>query len=129
MAGVKTNLTHLNTNLTRDTDDLEKSNQALLTLHEDNHTYTFYLSIASIVFLFTLLFLLLAIRLIVVETLHMRSYLQTVIEDANHIDFRQKIKTVAENKDELDGIARVISSVFANVEQTIIRYLTSDICS
>ncbi len=121
MAGVKTNLSHLNTNLTRDTNELEESNQALLALHDANHTYTFYLGIAALVFILTLLLLLFAIRLIVVETLHMRSYLQTVIEDANHIDFRQKIKTVADTKDELDGIARVISSVFTNVEQTIIR--------
>lgn len=121
MAGVKTNLTHLNANLTRDTNELEKSNQALVSLHDANHTYTFYLSIAALIFIATLLFLLLAIRLIVVETIKMRDYLQTVIEDANHIDFRQKIQTVAENKDELDGIARVIGSVFNNVEQTIIR--------
>jgi len=121
MARVKANLSHLNTNLTRDTNELEESNQALLALHDANHTYTFYLGIAALVFILTLLLLLFAIRLIVVETLHMRSYLQTVIEDANHIDFRQKIKTVADTKDELDGIARVISSVFTNVEQTIIR--------
>lgn len=121
MAGVKTNLSHLNTNLTRDTNELEESNQALLALHDANHTYTFYLGIAALVFILTLLLLLFAIRFIVVETLQMRSYLQTVIEDANHIDFRQKIKTVADTKDELDGIARVISSVFTNVEQTIIR--------
>lgn len=121
MAGVKTNLTHLNANLTRDTSELENSNQALAALHDANHTYTFYLSIAALIFMLTLLFLLLAIRMIVVETLQMRNDLQTVIEDTNHIDFRQKIKTVAENKDELDGIARVISSVFTNVEQTIIR--------
>jgi methyl-accepting chemotaxis protein len=121
MAGVKTNLTHLNANLMRDTNELEKSNQALASLYKANTTYTSYLSIAALFFIITLLFLLLAIRLIVIETLKMRHYLQTVIEDANHIDFRQKIKTVAENKDELDGIARVISSVFTNVEQTIIR--------
>jgi len=121
MAGVKTNLTHLNANLMRDTNELEKSNQALAGLYKANTTYTSYLSIAALFFIATLLFLLLAIRLIIIETLKMRNYLQTVIEDANHIDFRQKIKTVAENKDELDGIARVISSVFANVEQTIIR--------
>jgi len=121
MAGVKTNLTRLNTNLLRDTTELEKSNQALKELHDNNHTSTFYLVIAALFFMATLFFLLLAIRLIVIETITMRDYLQTVIEDANHIDFRQKIKTVAENKDELDGIARVISSVFTNVEQTIIR--------
>jgi len=121
MNGVKANLTHLNANLIRDTNVLDKSNQALGNLHDTNHTYTVYLSIAAAIFILTLLFLLLAIRLIVIETITMRNYLQTVIEDANHIDFRQKIKTVAENKDELDGIARVISSVFTNVEQTIIR--------
>lgn len=121
MAGVKTNLTHLNTNLTRDTAELEHSNHALASLHEANNTYSFYLCIAALFFITTLLFLLLAIRLIVVETIKMRNDLQTVIEDSNHIDFRKKIQTVAENKDELDGIARVISSVFANVEQTIIR--------
>jgi len=121
MSGVNTNLTHLNGNLTRDTHELEKSNQALVTLHDANDTYTFYLAIAALLFIATLLFLLLAIRLIVIETIKMRNYLQTVIQDTNHIDFRQKIKTVVENKDELDGIARVISSVFNNVEQTIIR--------
>ena len=121
MAGVKTNLTYLNANLIRDTGSLKKSNQALVHLHKTNNTYTSYLSIAALFFMLTLLFLLIAIHLIVIETTKMRNYLQTVIEDTNHIDFRQKIKTVAENKDELDSIARVIHSVFTNVEQTIIR--------
>ena len=121
MKSVKADLTHLNANLTQNSKELEKSNQALLSLYATNRTYTFYLAIAAVIFLATLLFLRLAIRLIVVETISMRNHLQTVIQDANHIDFRQKIKTVAENKDELDGIARVISSVFTNVEQTIIR--------
>ncbi|MCD8476860.1 MAG: methyl-accepting chemotaxis protein [Sulfurospirillum sp.] len=121
MSTLKENLSYLNSHLEEDTKGLEKSHHALKLLHTTNQESTLYLGIAAFFLLALFFFLLFAIRLIVMETLKMKDQFQKLIHDPNHIDFRHKINIPPVNKDELDGIARVIGSVFLHVEQTIIR--------
>ncbi|AFL68164.1 methyl-accepting chemotaxis protein [Sulfurospirillum barnesii] len=120
MRELKENISYLNTHLEQDTHTLEKSHHALENLQQTNEEGTFYLALASIFFVATLLFLLYAIRLIVMETLNMGEHFQKLIHDPRYIDFRHKIIIPPANKDELDGIARVIGTVFLHVEQTIL---------
>ncbi len=116
------NIAYLNTQLEEGTQTLSSSHLALESLLKSTQKDTLYLFIAALFFISTLFLLWFAIRSIVRQTLLMRDELERMITDQQHIDLRQKITTPkAKSKDELDGIARMMGSVFLHVENTIVQ--------
>ncbi|ACZ11849.1 methyl-accepting chemotaxis protein [Sulfurospirillum deleyianum] len=116
------NIAYLNTQLEEGTQTLSSSHLALENLLKSTQKDTLYLFIAALFFISTLFLLWFAIRSIVRQTLLMRDELERMITDQQHIDLRQKITTPkAKSKDELDGIARMMGSVFLHVENTIVQ--------
>lgn len=94
---------------------------ALELLTKNQWEQVLYLSVSTLVFLLTLAVMAIMVRLMVVDTYRLRGFFQTVIHDPYHIDLRPKLSAPKQSKDELDCIARVISTVFHSVEHTIER--------
>lgn len=119
MGSLKTNLTRLNTNLSTEEKTLQQTVQSLIDLSETNQEHTIYLLVACFIFTLTLAFMALMVKLIVIDTHKMRTFFQQVIHDEKHIDLRSRMVVPAYSKDEMDGIAKVIGTVFGSVENTI----------
>lgn len=119
MGSLKANLTRLNTNLSSEGETLHHTVQSLIDLSETNQEHTIYLLVACFIFTLTLAFMAFMVKLIVMDTHKMRTFFQQVIHDDRHIDLRGRIAVSAYSKDEMDGIAKVIGTVFESVENTI----------
>lgn len=119
MTSLKANLTRLNTNLSSEGETLQQTVQSLIDLSETNQEHTIYLLVACFIFTLTLAFMALMVKLIVIDTHKMRAFFHQVIHDEKHIDLRSRMIVPAYSKDEMDGIAKVIGTVFESVENTI----------
>lgn len=119
MGSLKANLTRLNTNLSSERETLQQTVQSLIDLSETNQEHTIYLLVACFIFTLTLAFMALMVKLIVIDTHKMRTFFHQVIHDEKHIDLRSRMIVPAYSKDEMDGIAKVIGTVFGSVEKTI----------
>lgn len=121
MEAMKLTMTQQNDKLMEEEKSLEMSVYALELLTKNQWEQALYLIVSTLVFLFTLAVMAIMVRLMVVDTYRLRSFFQTVIHDPHHIDLRPKLFAPKQSKDELDCIARVISTVFHSVEHTIQR--------
>ncbi|NCD13041.1 MAG: methyl-accepting chemotaxis protein [Epsilonproteobacteria bacterium] len=122
MQALGQSIDYLNQELEEGTKTLTSSHLALENLLKSTQKDTLYLLIAALFFVLTLFLLWFAIRFIVRQTLLMRDELARMITHEQHIDLRQKITIPQSNsKDELDGIARMMGSVFLHVESTIVQ--------
>ena len=119
MEAMQKTMAQLNQKMVAEEKSLEASVKALEMLKKNQWEQALYLSCATIVFLMTLGLMALMVRLMVSDTHQLRNFFQTVIRDPHHIDLRHKLSPPKQSKDELDCIARVISSVFHSVDHTI----------